>query len=226
MHSSPLLTLTFALGLLASPAHAAIVIGNIEGATLGPANVTTTSSISVNGQSKAVSFTMATGQDWVLVDATLWTVGLDPNSGTTPDLPDVYIALDDSGAPGNRLSAFPNPVPTSTALQLTTWTSQDNTVLLGGETYWLVVAETIGDWNWVVDDVNDASGNPVSEISATFDGYAFKNADTAPGTAAPWGSSGLSNPVEITAIPHQIPEPSSVILIALGACCVFSRRKR
>ena len=84
-----------AIGLSIGTTDHAIVIGNIQGASLDPVfgNAIDTSSIASNGQAKAVSFIMPTGQDWLLVDATLWTVGLDPNSGSTPDLPYLYIAL-------------------------------------------------------------------------------------------------------------------------------------
>ena len=102
---------------------------------------------------------------------------------------------------------------------------------MGGTKYWLVVTETIGDWNWLVDDVGPplgpaGEGDPVSEIGATFDGYQFKNADDPITGPDPWGGSSWNNPVEVTAIPNAVPEPSSSLLALLGTSVLLLRRKR
>lgn len=223
----PLVKLLSSIVILTTSAQGAVVLGNIADAN----NAIDTSSIASNGQSKAVGFTMPTGQDWLLVDATLWTVGLDPNSGSTPDLPDLYIALDNGGIPGARHGSLPNPVPDNTSIQLTTWTSPGDTLLQGGTKYWLVVEETIGDWNWLIDDVGPPSGNvgegdPVSAIGASFDGYRFKGAnDTVTGDPALWGNSSANNPFEINAIPNPVPEPSSSLLALLGMGLLLRRRR-
>ena len=82
-----------------------------------------------------------------------------------------------------------------------------------------------------MDDVGRPStsapeNNPVSEIGATFDGYTFKHA-VGPITAPePWGGSSWNNPVEVTAIPNAVPEPSSSLLALLGTSILALSRRR
>lgn len=202
----------------ASHAEGAIVIGNLPHGFFNG-----TSSISQQAN-KAVSFTIAPGGDYRLTDASLVTVGLD---ATTPsgggDLPNVFIATNVGGSPGVSLGSLINPTAPVTTVSEHNWLAPTADIILeADETYWLVVSETQGSWNWLADNENEQP--TTTDIGATFEGYQV----TADGGLT-WSNSSSFNPVQINAVQHNpagVPEPSSslVSLALLFGCLAYRRR--
>lgn len=189
--------------------ESAIVIGNLPHGSF-----VNTSSISQQAN-KAVSFTMAAGQDYRLTDVSLVTVGLDTAAGG--DLPDLFIATNVAGSPGQSLGSLVNPPSPMTMVAEHSWLAPAADIILAaGETYWLVATETQGSWNWLGDDQNEQP--TTTEIGATFAGYQISSDG-----GSTWSSSSTFNPVQINAVPNNpagVPEPStglfSLALIVFG----------
>ena len=204
------------LGGSISAGQAAIVISNLPHGFFA-----NTSSISTQAQ-KAVSFTMAPGQDYRLTDVSLVTVGLDATTLLGGDLPDLFIATNNGGIPGISLGSLINPTSPTTLISLHQWLAPADYILTAGETYWLVVTESRGSWNWLRDDQNDAP--TTTEIGASYGQYII-SADT----GATWNPSGTLNPVQINAVPHNVagvPEPTTGVVSLLLLCGLIMNRRK
>ena len=167
---------------------------------------------------------MAAGQDYRLTDASLVTVGLDKTTPSGGDLPNVFISTNNNGIPGTSLGSLTNPVDPITGVSEHQWlapTAMD-IILEAGETYWLVVTETQGSWNWLADTDNEEP--TTTEIGATFESYKITN-----DSGLTWSTSSSFNPVQINAVPHTpagVPEPSTSIASLILLVAALTRRKR
>lgn len=200
------------LAAITAASHGAIVLGNLP-----QSDFLDTSTISFSGQQKAVSFIMSAGQDYTLVNVTLWISGLDVPTATS-DNPDVYLAANNGGNPGARIATLVDPIPTGSSQRLNSWTSPANVTLQAGQQYWLIVGETRANWSWLIDDT---TGGISSEIGASLGGFRVSN-----DLGATWSGSGLQNSFQITAVPsNPVPETSTGALLMAG-CAIASLRRR
>lgn len=144
------------------------------------------------------------------------TLGLSSNVGTTTA--DVFLMTSVSGAPGTVLESFVvNDLSTTTNMFFTVNSILDPE-LLGGTPYWLAVtaADASSNVSWRRDtstDINTATN--------------LAGADTS--ISGPWGliaAGATARPgFEIDGTP--VPEPNTLILLAMGLVCVgFTARRR
>ncbi len=172
---------------------------------------------------------------------------------TDPNVLDVYLESDSSGAPGSIIAGFeltnvltssPGVVQVGSAFAGVTLISgsSGNPALTGGAPYWLVVnapdAGTVAAWSWNPNCTFDPIAGAfvgcdvgAGVIAGTKSDLAY---NTIPSPLDPWNEiTGIPRPAfEIDGTPQSsgstVPEPGAALLLGTGlaALCLLSLRRR